>query len=283
MATFTLEHRGRTLGRYKLQRDVITIGRSRRNTIAIDNNAISRNHVRIVRSESGYELHDLGSLNGTYVNSERADRVRLADGDRIAVCSYVVVYHEADREGEPAPEVSEGATPGMGPEELESLTRTSIYVQPDVGEGEGEREKLGHTMPFPHEGEIPGSDPDNRLGVDSEVIDEQVPVVLLKVAGSIDHTNIRMLSEPIDRLLSEGKPNILIDLEKVGFISSTGWGTLAKALKELRKEERTIKLLHMPESLSEPFHLLSLDRLFPCFESVEEALEAFRSEKQAGS
>ncbi len=138
-------------------------------------------------------------------------------------------------------------------------------------------------MPFPREGEIPGSDPDNRISVDSEVIDEQLPVVLLKVAGSVDHTNVRMLSEPIDRLLSEGKPNILIDLEKVSFMSSTGWGTLARTLKELRKEERTIKMLHMPQSLSEPFHLLSLDRLFPCFETVEEALEAFRRDKQEGS
>jgi pSer/pThr/pTyr-binding forkhead associated (FHA) protein len=49
---------------------------------------VSRKHAEIERSERGYRIHDVGSLNGTYVNRVRVDAVDLRNGDEIQVGKY---------------------------------------------------------------------------------------------------------------------------------------------------------------------------------------------------
>ena len=46
--------------------------------------ALSRDHFMIEINPPQCELRDLGSTNGTFVNNQRVDRVRLASGDMIA-------------------------------------------------------------------------------------------------------------------------------------------------------------------------------------------------------
>ena len=65
-------HPGRV---YELSGDVMMLGRGRRNDIVIlDDNEVSREHCRFTRTEEGYyELEDLHSSNGTFVNGQRVD------------------------------------------------------------------------------------------------------------------------------------------------------------------------------------------------------------------
>lgn len=53
--------------------DTITIGRGRRNDVVIQDNEVSREHCRLVRVLNDYEIHDLQSTNGTFVNGQRVD------------------------------------------------------------------------------------------------------------------------------------------------------------------------------------------------------------------
>lgn len=65
--------RGPTPGAiYDLERDEITIGRGSKNTIIIRDNEVSREHARLVRNGDDFDVHDLGSSNGTFVNGQRA-------------------------------------------------------------------------------------------------------------------------------------------------------------------------------------------------------------------
>ncbi|MDX2161683.1 MAG: FHA domain-containing protein [bacterium] len=64
--------RGPTPGAvYDLDIDEITIGRGRRNQIVIHDNEVSREHCRLIRLMDDYEVHDLNSSNGTFVNGLR--------------------------------------------------------------------------------------------------------------------------------------------------------------------------------------------------------------------
>lgn len=64
--------RGPEVGRVFLcTSESVLIGRGVRNHIIIDDNEVSREHCRLVRSSSGYELCDLSSRNGTFVNGHR--------------------------------------------------------------------------------------------------------------------------------------------------------------------------------------------------------------------
>lgn len=65
---------------------VTTIGRSKESDIQILDRYISSNHLQITVDEGEYFLEDIGSVNGTYLNSTKIeDVVKLKNGDRIGV------------------------------------------------------------------------------------------------------------------------------------------------------------------------------------------------------
>ena len=57
--------------------------------------AVSRRHVELRAVEGGHHLVDLGSLNGTYVNGDRVDDVRLRSGMELRIGRYRLSYHAA--------------------------------------------------------------------------------------------------------------------------------------------------------------------------------------------
>ncbi len=62
----------------------LSIGRDVKNDIVIDNTYISGFHAEFIRQADGvYELVDLKSSNGTFVNGKRIDRGRVKGGDKI--------------------------------------------------------------------------------------------------------------------------------------------------------------------------------------------------------
>jgi hypothetical protein len=75
-----------------LDRDVTTIGSVAGNTLLITDTGVSRKHAGIRRVEGGYELADLGSTNGVYVNGEKVARRRLTVGDVIRVGTTEIVF-----------------------------------------------------------------------------------------------------------------------------------------------------------------------------------------------
>lgn len=56
---------------YLLTEEISTIGRSEECTITIDEQLVSRNHAEIHRIDNAYQVHDLQSKNGIYVNNKR--------------------------------------------------------------------------------------------------------------------------------------------------------------------------------------------------------------------
>jgi pSer/pThr/pTyr-binding forkhead associated (FHA) protein len=57
---------------------------------------VSRRHCRFVHSAGGWELIDLGSLNGVYVNGARVERAMLHAGDTVRICSMEFEVEPAD-------------------------------------------------------------------------------------------------------------------------------------------------------------------------------------------
>jgi predicted component of type VI protein secretion system len=77
-----------------LSGDRHVIGRLKACDICLSDANTSREHAALEREGSGWALVDLGSTNGTLVNGERADRVRLRDGDIITIGISELAYHE---------------------------------------------------------------------------------------------------------------------------------------------------------------------------------------------
>ncbi len=90
--------------RYLLQSKSLVLGRGEDCDIVINDNSVSRRHVTIEPREGVYELVDLESTNGTYVNDRLIERSAIDDGDYVRVgnciCRFLAghnveaAYHE---------------------------------------------------------------------------------------------------------------------------------------------------------------------------------------------
>ena len=87
--------------RYPLMGAMTVLGRDDSADIILDDPGISRRHSEIRVTTDGphvvANIRDLGSTNGTFVNSERVTSQRLSDGDRITVGRTSVVYRAGRR------------------------------------------------------------------------------------------------------------------------------------------------------------------------------------------
>jgi ABC-type multidrug transport system ATPase subunit/pSer/pThr/pTyr-binding forkhead associated (FHA) protein len=77
---------------YAASGDRMRIGRTPDNDIVLDDVLISRHHAEIRRLDSGFEVVDLGSRNGTYHNGRQVRRAELRAGDLITIGRFELVF-----------------------------------------------------------------------------------------------------------------------------------------------------------------------------------------------
>jgi len=85
MAKLELRFESSFLAEYPLTMRPLTMGRGQDCDVFIDNLAVSTHHARIIFEDDQYILEDNKSLNGTFVNDIKVDRVSLRDGDKIGI------------------------------------------------------------------------------------------------------------------------------------------------------------------------------------------------------
>jgi transcriptional regulator with GAF, ATPase, and Fis domain len=83
-----------------LGNEPITVGREPSNTLCLGDASVSGIHCRVQAQDGGFELVDLGSHNGTFVNGVPVGRKVLSDGDtiRIGDCELLFSVEEPDSE-----------------------------------------------------------------------------------------------------------------------------------------------------------------------------------------
>jgi len=82
--------------RFLLDSDQVTIGRDSSSEIFLDDVTVSRKHCQILRTKDGgattFEVEDLKSLNGTYVNAVSKVKTSLSHGDEVQVGKYRLTF-----------------------------------------------------------------------------------------------------------------------------------------------------------------------------------------------
>lgn len=92
MAKLYLKFDNSLLKEITLSQAATTIGRLPDNTLQIDNLAVSGHHARICWEQDHYVIEDLGSLNGTYVNSERVGKAKLRHCDMVKIGKHELEF-----------------------------------------------------------------------------------------------------------------------------------------------------------------------------------------------
>jgi len=99
-------------------------------------------------------------------------------------------------------------------------------------------------------------------------------VTIVHVAGEIDVYTAPMLREHLDEHIAQGRTHLVVDLEDVPFMDSTGLGVLVGRLKLIRVSDGTLRLVCFSERILKVFSITGLDKVFQIFASLDEALTA---------
>ena len=88
-----LVKRGPNAGsRFLLDQPLTTAGRHPDSDIFLDDITVSRRHAEFRLHDGQFEVADVGSLNGTYVNREPTDAAALINGDEIQIGKFRLVF-----------------------------------------------------------------------------------------------------------------------------------------------------------------------------------------------
>jgi len=97
---------------------------------------------------------------------------------------------------------------------------------------------------------------------------------VVAVGGEIDVYTAPKLREHLIDLVSGGAHHIIVDMERVDFLDSTGLGVLVGALKRVRSEDGSLDLVCTQDRILKIFRITGLTKVFPIHASVDEALAA---------
>ena len=95
---------------------------------------------------------------------------------------------------------------------------------------------------------------------------------VLEVVGEIDVYTAPKLREKLIELVNEGSYHLVVDLEKVDFLDSTGLGVLVGGLKRVRNHDGSLALVCTQDKILKIFRITGLTKVFPIHDSVEEAI-----------
>jgi len=82
--------------KFTMDGDIVTVGRHPQSDIFLNDITVSRRHAELRRQGTPgagrYEVTDLGSLNGTYVNRARVDSSVLSSGDELQIGKFRLLF-----------------------------------------------------------------------------------------------------------------------------------------------------------------------------------------------
>ena len=120
---------------FDLSDAAMSMGRDASNPIRLHDTEVSRRHAEVRRAGDGYQLVDLGSVNGTFVNNQKIKTHDLRPGDHIAIGQTVLVFSAL--RGEAAVRTDALA------DKISLITRADVELSSaiisTIGEGEGSR------------------------------------------------------------------------------------------------------------------------------------------------
>jgi anti-sigma B factor antagonist len=101
---------------------------------------------------------------------------------------------------------------------------------------------------------------------------EQGGCTVIEVGGEIDVYTAPKLREAIVDLVNRGNYHLVVDMEQVEFLDSTGLGVLVGGLKRVRAHDGSLRLVCTQERLLKIFRITGLTKVFAIFDTVDAAV-----------
>jgi anti-sigma B factor antagonist len=95
---------------------------------------------------------------------------------------------------------------------------------------------------------------------------------VVSVGGEIDVYTAPGLRERLNELVASGHYRLVVDMERVDFLDSTGLGVLVGGLKRVRSHDGTLGLVCAQEKILKVFRITGLTKVFPIYATLAQAL-----------
>ena len=100
---------------------------------------------------------------------------------------------------------------------------------------------------------------------------EQGGRTVVAVGGEIDVYTAPQLRERLNDLVADGQYHLVVDMQGVEFLDSTGLGVLVGGLKKVRAHNGSLQLICSQDRLLKIFRITGLAKVFTIHDSAEAA------------
>jgi anti-sigma B factor antagonist len=104
-------------------------------------------------------------------------------------------------------------------------------------------------------------------------------IEIVEVEGEIDVYTAPRLRELLIELVNEGHHQLIVNMEKVEFLDSTGLGVLVGGLKRVRAHDGSLDLVCNQERILKIFRITGLTKVFGIHGTVDDAITSRKAEK----
>lgn len=108
-----------------------------------------------------------------------------------------------------------------------------------------------------------------------QIVENDKAVLLQIKEARLDAHNSSDLKAQMISLFEQGRINLLVDLQEVRFVDSSGLGALVSGFKNASSRNGNLKLCGLQPQVKSMFELTRLHRVFEIFATVPEALASF--------
>ena len=99
-------------------------------------------------------------------------------------------------------------------------------------------------------------------------------ISFVTVEGEVDVHTAAQLRQTLDQEIAEGFVRLVVDLDSVAFLDSTGLGVLVGRLKLVRNGSGWLRIVCTSDRILRVFRITGLDKVFPIHATVDEARAA---------
>ena len=100
-------------------------------------------------------------------------------------------------------------------------------------------------------------------------------IVKISVTGFLDAHTAPDFEELLKSKIQEGKVKIIVDMEELDYISSTGLGVFMGYIEEIREKGGDIKFINIPNKIYRIFSVLGFTSIYEIYDKLQDAIKEF--------
>ena len=102
----------------------------------------------------------------------------------------------------------------------------------------------------------------------------ETDITLVRLSGRLDAAASPKVKASLQELLETDQPKVIVDLQEVPFVDSSGIASLVSGLRLAREKNGTLALSGIQSQVQTVFRLTMLDHIFPIYPTYDDAKQS---------